>query len=118
MRLGLLAVSAGILLVLTLLAMLMAAWFFGALENRTTALEPTPLPLIELRPTPPPPRLQPNIIDRRTGEEDMTNLRAREDEILNGYDWVDRDAGVVRVPIDKAIELLVEEGAGAEEPAK
>jgi hypothetical protein len=41
---------------------------------------------------------------------DMEQLRQSEDKVLNTYGWVDRDAGTVRVPIDRAMELLVERG--------
>jgi hypothetical protein len=37
-------------------------------------------------------------------------LRRHEDEILNSYGWVDQKAGVVRIPIDKAMDLLVQKG--------
>jgi hypothetical protein len=28
---------------------------------------------------------------------------------LSGYAWVDRDAGVARIPIDRAMDLVLEE---------
>jgi hypothetical protein len=34
--------------------------------------------------------------------------RAAEHERLRGYGWVDRGAGLVRIPIDRAIELYVQ----------
>ena len=33
----------------------------------------------------------------------------RADEILSSYAPIDRDAGIYRIPIDRAMELLVEE---------
>ena len=48
-----------------------------------------PLPALEARPT-------------------LTELRQREQEILQSYTWVDREAGVVCLPIDRAIQLYVE----------
>jgi hypothetical protein len=53
---------------------------------------------------PPEPRLQTNP------REDLRALRAREDAILNSYGWVDKKAGVVRIPIDEAIKLTVKRG--------
>jgi hypothetical protein len=41
---------------------------------------------------------------------DMDEMEAAESEVLESYDWVDRDAGIVRIPIDRAIELLAERG--------
>jgi hypothetical protein len=40
-------------------------------------------------------------------------MRAAEDKILNGYGWVDREHGVARIPIDRAIDLLAQRGLPA-----
>ena len=53
---------------------------------------------------PPEPRLQ---VDP---SHDLAEIRAAEDAVLKGYGWVDRKAGVVRIPVDRAMELLVERG--------
>lgn len=44
--------------------------------------------------------------------EDLRALRAREDGELNSYRYVDRAKGVVRIPIRRAMELLVAEHGG------
>jgi hypothetical protein len=103
--------------ILAVIGLVAAFWIFGAIETRQSELDPTPLPLIQLRPTPPLPRLQPNPIDGNTPQEDIDELRAREDEALNSYGWVDREAGTVRIPIDKAIDLVLEE-IETDEPAE
>ena len=41
---------------------------------------------------------------------DLSRLREREAEVLNGYGWVDRKAGIARIPIDRAIRILAEKG--------
>ena len=41
---------------------------------------------------------------------DLAALRARENAELEGYGWVDKKAGVVRIPIDRAMELLSQRG--------
>jgi hypothetical protein len=41
---------------------------------------------------------------------DLEDTRRSENEILTSYDWIDRKRGVVRIPIDRAIELLAERG--------
>jgi hypothetical protein len=94
------------ILILALIGAGFSAFLLGSIENRQRTLEPTPLPLIQLRPTPPPPRLQPNIIDQETAAEDLATLQAQEEELLTTYGWVNREAGVVRIPIDQAIELM------------
>lgn len=44
------------------------------------------------------------------GNQDVADLHAREDLLLNNYSWVDRAQGRVRIPIDRAMELLAERG--------
>ncbi|MDB5351493.1 MAG: hypothetical protein JWN86_2740 [Planctomycetota bacterium] len=41
---------------------------------------------------------------------DLARLRDRERSILNSYGWVDREAGVARIPIDRAMTLLAQRG--------
>lgn len=40
----------------------------------------------------------------------LTELRAAEDANLNSYGWEDRKTGTVRIPIDRAVELILERG--------
>lgn len=42
--------------------------------------------------------------------EDLNAFRAREEVELNSYGWIDRTAGVVRIPITRAMDLLLERG--------
>jgi hypothetical protein len=92
------------LAVLTIVALL-AMWglfrYFAAREAKTLA---PPSPMAESRQLPPAPRLQ--VIPER----DLQQLRKDEDKFLNSYDWVSREAGVVRIPIDRAMDLVVERG--------
>jgi hypothetical protein len=53
----------------------------------------------------PTPRLQ---VD--DGYQEIADLHAKEDLLLNNYSWADRSQGKVRIPIDKAIELLAQRG--------
>jgi len=41
----------------------------------------------------------------------LLDHRAKEHEALTTYGWIDQKAGVVRLPIDRAIELTVQEHA-------
>ena len=54
--------------------------------------------------TPPAPLLQ-----EHSGEELQQYLKQQK-EILDGYGWVDRKAGVVRIPIGQAMNLLLQKG--------
>jgi hypothetical protein len=53
----------------------------------------------------PAPRLQ---VD--DGNQDVADLHAREDLLLNNYSWVDPSHTKVRIPIDRAIELIAQRG--------
>lgn len=88
----------------TLLVLLMditaVLWgFFKFFVERPILGEPEPMPSAERLAGP---RLQ--ISPAR----DLNELQAAEDEALNSYGWVDRDNGIVRIPIERAMEVLVE----------
>ncbi len=53
----------------------------------------------------PTPRLQTD-----DGDQDVTDLHAREDLLLDHYSWVDQQQGKVRIPIARAMELIVKYG--------
>src|SRR5581483_9932845 len=53
---------------------------------------------------PPEPRLQ------TEPRADMRRYRQDEERSLNSYGWVDRSAGVVHIPIQQAMNLLVQRG--------
>jgi hypothetical protein len=42
--------------------------------------------------------------------EDLQKFRQREEAELNTYGWIDRTAGVVRVPIESAMDLVLQRG--------
>lgn len=44
---------------------------------------------------------------------DLREIRAGEAEQLDGYGWVDRRQGLVHVPIEQAIDMLLEQGVAA-----
>jgi hypothetical protein len=53
----------------------------------------------------PTPRLQTD-----DGAQDIADLHAREDLLLNNYSWVDQSQGKVRIPIERAMELIAQRG--------
>ena len=44
---------------------------------------------------------------------DLQDFRTREEAELNSYGWIDRTAGVVRIPVDRAMNLLLQRGLPA-----
>ena len=57
-------------------------------------------------------------VEELRGPSDLADLREKEDETLNSYGWVDRNAGVVRIPIDEAIKLTLQRGLPARQGQK
>ena len=88
----------------TAVILLLMAWLFGYFAAREAKLDMPPSPLAETQRLPPEPRLQ------VAPATDLQEMRAAEDAVLNSYAWVDRTAGIVRIPIDRAITLLSQRG--------
>jgi len=89
----------------TLVAYLVV-WLLFAYFDRRASSEPSRAPLAvghESR-TPPEPRLQ------VTPREDLRELRASQQALLDSYRWVDKSAGSVRIPIAEAMKLTVQRG--------
>jgi hypothetical protein len=84
--------------------------FFEAREAESEKPLP-PMVAANLRRTPREPRLERDPLAPRAAAQ------AREDAILTSYGWVDRGAGIARIPIDRAMELLVEKGLPPSKPA-
>ena len=55
------------------------------------------------------PRRIPERVDSNIYQQ-LRDLHVEEKEALTRYGWVDRKAGVVRIPIDRAIDLVAENG--------
>lgn len=85
---------------------LIAALFssYGAREDRR---DQPGSPLRAERVEPPAPRLQENP------GLDLRALHAREEREISTYGWIDRGRGTVRIPIDRAMKLIVERGLPA-----
>jgi len=101
---GILAFGLG-LLVAGVVIQLGMWWLFDYLAARTAQLDQPRSPLASSSPReslPPEPRLQ------VSPAQDLKELRAAEDAMLHSYGWVDQQAGVVRIPIERAMEVLAE----------
>jgi hypothetical protein len=80
-------------------------FFFAYLVHERAESSPPPLPSEEHQnPMPPEPRLQ------ESPRQDLKAMRTREDIELNSYSWVDKTKGTVTIPIERAIQILVQRG--------
>jgi len=52
----------------------------------------------------PQPRLE------RNERSEIDDFRLREEQVLESYGWADQKAGVVRIPIDRATQLIAQRG--------
>jgi len=105
-EIGPLVRSAIFLTVLTLVTAALTVGFYKYLDARDQSEKAPRYPLAEgvARPLPPLPRLQTYAFD------DVKGLRREEAKLLDHYAWVDKNAGTVRVPVSRAIELLANRG--------
>ena len=91
----------------TVVIALLVVFFYNYLERREaaekTARHPMSLTGVE-RPLPPPPRLQTYPF------QDIKALRQHDKPLVGSYEWVDRNAGTVRIPVERAMDLLAERG--------
>ena len=94
------------LTVITLVIAVLTVGFYKYLDSREAAEKAPRYPMssgVE-RPLPPPPRLQTYPFD------DVKALRKEEAKLLEHYQWLNKDAGTVRIPIDRAMDLVAERG--------
>jgi hypothetical protein len=97
----------GVMLVLLCaVALIGLIGLFRYFQNRETALQPPQVEGTDLRgpSLPPQPRLQNSPV------QDLKRMRDAEDQILGSYGWIDRQKGIVRLPIARAIDLLSQRG--------
>ena len=72
------------------------------------------------------PRQRPPTVTREStepqlqvgGAAELRTMREAEERALNTYGWVDPQAGTVRIPIDRAIEILAQKGLPARQETK
>jgi hypothetical protein len=95
-----------VLVVVALVAHLLIWWLlrgFRSYDERHD-VRLTPIEAAAPQPPPPEPRLQ---VD---ANEDMRRMRAQEEQALATARWINRQQGVVRVPIDVAIDVIAQRG--------
>lgn len=69
-------------------------------EKNREALSPM-APMVQ---TPPEPRLEEHPW------ESLQELRTRENHLLTTYGWQDQKAGIVRIPVERAIDMVAQKG--------
>jgi hypothetical protein len=95
---GKFAIGLAIVCIVSIVLLFGLMKFFQSREETSVASAVEPTRLF------PEPRLQKSEIP------DLEAIRAAEDKLLNSYAWVDQPKGVVRIPVERAIEVLAQRG--------
>lgn len=92
------------LAILTVGAILVMALYAGAYRSAAERNAAQPLPVGPADTTPPEPRLE------NTPAEIRTAYEANLEMVMNSYGWLERDASVARIPVDRAKAIVAREG--------
>jgi hypothetical protein len=105
------------LLVAGVLSYFVVVGMYSYLDKRSAAEQAPVNPLVTNAPTDtrhiskdypqsafPSPRLE----EDERGQ--LNAIRLKEEQTLNTYDWIDQNAGTVRIPIDRAMDLIAQRG--------
>jgi hypothetical protein len=92
------------LAVITVLTAVAVFAIFRVLQDVRTPGQPGPMEAAGAAQFPPEPRItaHPSV--------ELQELHRAEDQTLSTYGWVDRKQGIVRIPIDRAIDLQLQRG--------
>jgi len=101
-------VFAVVLVVVCLASVMAMLWTFRYLDSQLVQsdaqVSPVALPAGQL---PPEPRLLTNE------PANLATFRQQQDALVTTYGWVDKPAGIVRIPVERAKELILERGLPA-----
>ncbi len=110
---------AGAFVVIAIVLHVAIYFMFEVMKKQEARKSPAPISLVAITPgerVGKTPRLQPFPYEQKgrlespllhTPVEDMEKMNARESEILTTYGWVDRAGGVVRIPVERAMQIVV-----------
>ncbi len=105
--------GAGLLLVGVIVSVFLS-WLLGVYERQYARAQTQVYPMAagQQDRLPPEPRLQ------NDPQQELRDLRAKQESLLKGYGWVNKEAGFARIPIEEAMRMVVERGLPAREAQK
>jgi hypothetical protein len=103
---------------------------YRMLDNMAEARNPAPNPMMQTESAPPGDRIQSGTMTAETEKQtvkrltatfpeprlqvddtrDMNKMRQEQTQQMSEYQWANKETGAVRIPIDRAIDLLAERG--------
>lgn len=90
----------------------LAGMYEVLIRQATETEHPYPLAVAQEEQLPPAPRLQ------QFPRNELYQFRQGEESFLQRYGWMNKEAGVVHIPIDEAMRLTVERGLLSSRPAE
>lgn len=98
-----------LVLILTVAAAMVFARYVLVYFEKTQPLGPAAAPFEspQTQTLPPLPRLQVKPA------EDLAQYKYDQEKILETYGWIDKQTGVVRIPVDRAMDILLQRGLPA-----
>src|SRR5687767_14940861 len=81
-------------------------------QNQRAQTQVYPLAAGQQDRLPPSPRFQENP------QQELQDLRAKQKGVLEEYSWVNKEAGIARIPIEEAMKIVVERGLPVRETQK
>jgi len=100
-------VFGAVLVIVTAFAFGSMSFMLNFLQLNQTRKDPPISSLADPNPIPPAPRLQ------VSPTQDLKHTRQTEDAVSQSYHWVDKEAGIVGIPVERAIKILAERGLAA-----
>jgi hypothetical protein len=97
------AFGLGLLLAVTLVAM---KWTFSIFDKLMPLGAPA-APFEQARQLPPSPMIQ------ATPHMELKDYCAAQQKNVEGYSWVDQQQGIVRIPVDRAMDMILQQGLPA-----
>ena len=95
------------IVVVLIVSLVLIVWAHGLVRDAFADLRPTgAFPERSLGPRRPEARVRQDLFDERGLAPTLNQVRRAE---LESFGWVDRPRGVVRIPIERAIDLVSEE---------
>jgi hypothetical protein len=96
---GILFTGLGLLIAAAIALSIVYGIFQYLSTQPVTTAPPNPMAETSVQQFPPEPRIEEHPA------VEIQQLHAKEDSLLSTYGWTDKTAGVVRIPIDRAIDL-------------
>jgi len=105
-------ISAVVLAVVCVLSGIVVLWVFRVIDRRLVEAEPVRAP--RAVPAGESPVPEPRLLTDEPAN--LADFRAREAAKVETYGWVDEPGGIVRIPVERAKDLVLERGLPARTP--